>query len=82
MIHVLHNIPKIVHGFGAISRAGAEIARFGGKRAFIVTDPGIAAIGLLKPLEASLSAASITFEVFDKAELEPSAAKIKKEIML
>ncbi|MDR0466332.1 MAG: iron-containing alcohol dehydrogenase [Deltaproteobacteria bacterium] len=78
MIHVLNNVPKVVYGFGSISRAGAEIARLGGKRAFIVTDPGIAAAGLLKALEESLAAASIAFEVFDKAELEPSAASIQK----
>jgi len=78
MIHILNNIPKIIYGFGAISSAGAEIARLGGKRAFIVTDPGISAAGLLKALERSLSAAFIAFEVFDKAELEPSAASIQK----
>ena len=78
MIHALNNVPKIVYGFGAISRAGAEITRLGGKRAFIVTDPGITAIGLLKALEESLSAASVAFEVYDKAELEPSAASIQK----
>ena len=78
MIHVLNSIPKIVYGFGAISRAGAEVVRLGGKRAFIVTDPGIAALGLIKPLEESLSAASIAFAVFDTAELEPSAPSIQK----
>jgi alcohol dehydrogenase len=78
MIHALNNVPKIVYGFGAIARAGEEIVRFGGKRAFIVTDPGIAALGLLKALEASLSAASVAFEVFDKAELEPSASSIQQ----
>jgi len=78
MIHALNNVPRIVYGFGAISRAGAEIIRLGGKRAFIVTDPGIAAIGLLKALEESLSAASVAFDVFAKAELEPSASSIQK----
>ena len=73
----MNNVPKIVYGFGAISRAGAEITRLGGKRAFIVTDPGVAAIGLLNALEASLSASSVAFEVFDKAELEPSASSIQ-----
>jgi len=78
MIHALNQVPRIVYGFGAISRAGAEILRLGGKRAFIVTDPGIAAIGLLKALEASLSAASVAFEIYDKAELEPSASSIQQ----
>jgi len=78
MNHALNNVPKIVYGFGAIARAGEEILRLGGKRAFIVTDPGIAAIGLLKALEASLSTASVAFEVYDKAEIEPSASSIQQ----
>ena len=77
MIHHLNNIPKIVYGPGAIKETGAQIARLGCSRAFIVTDPGIASIGLLEPLKASLEAAGHAFEVFAKAELEPSATSIQ-----
>jgi alcohol dehydrogenase len=76
MTHVLNNVPRIVYGFGAIAGAGGEIVRLGGKRAFIVTDPDIAALGLLEPLKASLAEAGCLFEVFAKAELEPSTPSI------
>lgn len=76
MIHALNNVPKIVYGFGAVAQAGSEIVRLGGSRVFIVTDPGIAALGLLEPLKSSLVEAGLAFEVFDKAELEPSTSSI------
>jgi alcohol dehydrogenase len=77
MIHTLNNVPRIIYGFGAIAKAGAEIIRLGGSRVFIVTDPGIAALGLLDPLKSSLADAGLAFEIFDKAELEPSAGSIR-----
>jgi len=77
MIFQLNNVPKILYGHGAIGETGAQVSRLGCKRPFIVTDPGIAAIGLLEPLKASLTVAGHVFEVFDKAELEPSAGSIQ-----
>ena len=78
MFHVLNSIPRVLYGFGAISQAGAEAQRLGAKRVFIVTDPGIASLGLLKPLEASLAAAGVVFTVFSDAELEPSVDSIQR----
>lgn len=77
MIYALNNIPKVVYGFGAIAKAGEELTRLKCKRAFIVTDPGIASLGLLDPLKAALSQSGVEFDVFDKAELEPSATSIQ-----
>jgi len=77
MIYAFNHVPRIIYGFGAIARAGGEIIRLGGTRPFIVTDPGIAAFGLLEPLKSSLAQAGLVFEVFDKAELEPSTSSIR-----
>jgi alcohol dehydrogenase len=76
MTHVLNSVPRIVYGFGAVAGAGGEIVRIGGTRVFIVTDPGIAALGLLEALKASLTEAGLAFEIFDQAELEPSTPSI------
>ena len=76
MISALNTVPRILYGVGAIARAGDEIIRLGGTRVFIVTDPGIAALGLLEPLKSSLAEAGLVFEIFDKAELEPSTSSI------
>ena len=77
MSQQLNFVPKIVYGFGSIGEIGTQVSRLGCKRPFIVTDPGIAALGLLDPLKASLAIAGHAFEVFDKAELEPSADSIQ-----
>jgi alcohol dehydrogenase len=76
MLHVLNNIPRIVYGFGAIAGAGNELVRIGGTRAFIVTDPGVAAQGLLEPLTSSLAGSGLAFAIFDQAEIEPSTPSI------
>ena len=77
MIHALNNIPRVIYGFGAVTKAGEELSRMGCKRPFIVTDPGIAALGLLDPLKDALTKAGVEFGIFDKAELEPSATSIQ-----
>ena len=78
MIYSLNYVPRIIYGFGSIARAGEELRRLGGSRAFIVTDPGIAAAGLLDPLQKSLGAVGVACAVFDRAELEPSTSSIQK----
>ena len=46
-------------GFGAVNLTGQEAARLGATHAFIITDPGVVAAGLVKPVVASLSAAGL-----------------------
>jgi len=70
-------VKKIVHGAGSISLAPAEVKKLGGRKAFIITDPGLAKIGVQKPLEEALSADGIEWALFDKAELEPSMDSIQ-----
>ena len=44
-------VKKIVHGLGSIRQAPVEVKNLKGSKAFIVTDPGLAQIGVQKPLE-------------------------------
>lgn len=63
---------SVVFGPGVASDTG-KLARerLGAKRAFVVTDPGVAAVGILSRIEASLREAGIEYEVFDKVEPNP-----------
>ena len=70
-------VKKIVHGNGAVKDAAREVKNLGGGRAFIVTDPGLAQLGVQKPLEEALTAGGVAWELFDKAELEPSMDSIQ-----
>ena len=52
-------VKKIVHGLGSIRQAPVEVKNLKGSKAFIVTDPGLAKIGVQKPLEEALTAGGI-----------------------
>lgn len=49
MAFVHYTVKKIVHGLGAIKEAANEVKNLKGSKAFIVTDPGLAKIGVQKP---------------------------------
>lgn len=66
---------RILHGEGAVELVGAEARSLGGRRALIVTDPGVRAAGLLTRIEASLDAAGIAYEVFDGVSSNPLEAE-------
>lgn len=51
MAFVHYTVKKIVHGLGAIKEAANEVKNLKGTKAFIVTDPGLAKIGVQKPLK-------------------------------
>lgn len=71
-------VKRIVHGFGSIAKASDEVKKLGGTRVLIVTDPGLAKIGVQKPVEESLDAAGIPWKLYAGAELEPSAESIQR----
>lgn len=63
-------------GFGAAGRIGREAKAHGGRRAFIVTDPGVAAAGLLEPVEKSLKAEGVSYTVFQEIPPNPDFASV------
>ncbi len=77
MIFSHFTVKHIIHGTGAIAKSADAVKKLGGTKAFIVTDPGIAALGIQKPLEEALTAGGVGWELFAKAELEPSMDSIQ-----
>ncbi|MFC2072497.1 iron-containing alcohol dehydrogenase [Chloroflexota bacterium] len=71
---------ELYHGFGASSITGDQAARFGIKRAFLVTDRGIRASGLLQGIEDSLKSANIDYQIFDDVEEDPSSETIHRGV--
>jgi alcohol dehydrogenase len=55
---------------GCAGRAGTHAAAFGAARVLLVTDPGVAAAGLLAPVRASLTGAGL--HVLDFQQVEPN----------
>jgi hydroxyacid-oxoacid transhydrogenase len=62
----------IKYGPGAAADAGWELKRLGVKRALLVTDPGVAAIGHPDRIRASIEAEGIDVVVYDRARVEPT----------
>ena len=77
MAFVHYTVKKIVHGLGAIKEAANEVKNLKGSKAFIVTDPGLAKIGVQKPLEEALTAGGVEWKLYAEAQLEPSMDSIQ-----
>lgn len=59
-------------GPGAADDAGWELKRLGVRRALLVTDPGVAALGLPERIAALARAEGIEVVVYDRARVEPT----------
>ena len=64
--------PRIHYGEGAAAKAGPEVTRLGGRKALVVTDPGVLAAGAARPVLDSLAAAGVAYEVFSGVETNPA----------
>jgi len=64
---------KTMLGKGAVGETGKEIKILGGKRALIVTDPGVMKAGLISSVAHALKAEGIDVEIYDRVEAEPPA---------
>ena len=62
---------RAMFGRGIASTAGAEARALGGTTALLVTDPGVWAAGLAAGVLASLKAAGLAVEVFDRVQGNP-----------
>jgi alcohol dehydrogenase class IV len=71
-----HTVPKIVAQVGAAADLGELSRGYGDRRALLVTDPGLRAIGLPEPSLRSLDAAGVAVEVFADVEADPAEATI------
>lgn len=71
--------PNLVFEPGATEKIG-EIAAGYGRRALLVTDPGVRRAGLTEPAERSLAAAGVAVTVFDGVEPDPPVAVVEAAV--
>ncbi len=64
-------MPEIIYGVGAIDLVGRYTANLGGRKALVVTDPGVTAAGWAGRVEANLKEAGIALAVFDQLTPNP-----------
>lgn len=65
-------------GPGAVADAGWELKRLGVTRALLVTDPGVAAVGIPARVRESVEAEGIEVVMFDRARVEPTLESLQE----
>lgn len=73
-----HSAGEIVFGAGAVKQIGERAVRAGLHRVLIITDPPLAAAGILEQVRLPLEEAGLAVEVFDEGEPEPSFATAER----
>lgn len=69
---------RVQFGVGAIDRLPGLLAAAGGSRAFVVTDPGVRASGVIAQVSAILAAAGVETDAFDGVEPNPGTAAVER----
>ena len=69
---------EIVFGVGSSQKLASIIAEQGGTKAFIVSDKGVEASGILDGIRAGLDAANVPFGLFDDIEQSSSVEAVDK----
>ena len=72
-MHAYYSPTKILFGPDSAKATGEELRQLGGKKALIITDPGVIQTGLLQTVQKSLESAGVTFSIYDKVEPDPAA---------
>lgn len=72
----LRPTPRLVVGAGAIGRLGELVGGLGARRAFVVTDSGIAAAGHVERALDSLRAAGLEARVHDRVRENPDSEDV------
>lgn len=76
-VFTLESTP-VKFGPGAVADAGWELRRLGVRRALLVTDPGVAALGLAERVRASATAAGVEVVVYDRVRVEPTLDSLQE----
>jgi alcohol dehydrogenase class IV len=71
-----HTPPNIIVGVDTINQLGDQVKRFNGKRVFIITDPGIAKVGLLEKVNDVLKKNGLETGFYDQVVPEPPIDKM------
>ncbi len=69
--------PEVFYGIGAAEKVG-ELSKAFGKKAFLVSDPGISQTGMLDDVKRRLESAGIEPFVFSEVEPDPSVETVNK----
>lgn len=69
---------ELVYGPGSVSRLGAEVKRLGGSRVTLVSDAGLAKVGLVDRAEETLREAGLPFDADYSVPVDPTFAEVDR----
>ncbi len=69
---------RVSFGVGAIERLPEVVAKAGGSRVFVVTDPGVRASGVVDRVMGILAAGGLEADLFAEVEPNPGAATVER----
>jgi alcohol dehydrogenase class IV len=75
--HCKFEVPEIIFGRGLLDQVGGCARRLGGKKVFLVSDPGLFRAGWVDRAMKSLQAAGLTFVYFDQVTPNPKDYEIE-----
>jgi alcohol dehydrogenase len=75
---VFRTTANVIFGPGSLEALPEQVGFLGGRKAFIITDPGIARAGILDRVEGLLGGAGIEFAAYTEVEPEPPTTSIDK----
>jgi hydroxyacid-oxoacid transhydrogenase len=67
-------------GRGSSTEAGWELRRLGVRRAMLVTDPGVAAVGYPEQVKRAIEAEGIEVILYDRARVEPTVESFQAAV--
>jgi alcohol dehydrogenase class IV len=75
----LFRIPTRIHfGRGVALTVAEPLRQIGATRVLLVTDKGVIAAGLVRPIEAALRDARIPFEIYDEVVPDPGVGEVQR----
>ena len=69
---------RILYGYNTAGLTAAEAKKLGIKKALVVTDKGVSAAGVVKPVMQNLEALGVPFDVFDDVPVDPDTQVVEK----
>jgi alcohol dehydrogenase len=71
-----NTVAKVVCGCGEALKLAEHVASLGGRRALLVTDPGLVSIGLIAPVQEALTAGGVATTLFAGVAEDPPEAVV------
>jgi alcohol dehydrogenase class IV len=75
-IQTFEGVERLLSGRGCLDRLGDEVGRLGGRRSLIISDPGVAAAGLVEQALEALRNRDFPVSVFSEVEMEPVSSSV------